>query len=80
MLAPLIILTAALWIATVVILFMRRRISRLQKENLKLQKRVFRLLYADKEKALDSNEPYWQKIDPSDLADSIDDQGITKLN
>lgn len=76
----LIFLEALLVIAVVVMFIMKRKITRLLKENVKLYEKIYLLRNADKEKALESDEPYWHEIHPEEFVDELKDRGTTLLN
>jgi hypothetical protein len=59
---------------------MKRKITRLLKENVKLYEKIYQLRNAGREKALKGEEPYWQEVDPSLFLDEMDDRNSTLLN
>lgn len=75
-----IFLEALLVIAVVMMLIMKRKIAKLLKENVKLYEKIYQLRNADKEKALESDEPYWHEIHPEEFVDELKDRSTTLLN
>ena len=45
-------------VAVIMIFIMKRKMTRLLKENVKLYEKIYQLRNADKEKALECDEPY----------------------
>jgi hypothetical protein len=46
----------------------------------KLHEKIYQLRVADKEKALESDEPYWQEVNPSGFVEEINETSTTLLN
>lgn len=59
---------------------MKRKITRLLKENVKLYEKIYQLRNADKVKALESDEPYWQEVNPGEFVEEIKERSTTLLN
>lgn len=77
----LIIFQETLLIVAVIMMFvMKRKITSLSKENVKLYEKIYQLRNADKEKALKSGEPYWQQVDTSAIVDELSERSSTLLN
>ena len=77
---PAIYLEILLIVAVIMMFVMKRKIARLLKENVKLYERIHQLRNADKEKALESDEPYWQEVNPSESVEEINERSTTLLN
>ena len=65
----LIFLEMLLVVAVVMTFIMKRKITGLLRENAELYEKIYQLKNADKEKALESDEPYWQHLDLSAFVD-----------
>ena len=67
-------------VAVIMIFLMRRKITRLLKENVKLYERIYRLRNRDREKALKTDEHYWEEVAPSEFVEEINERSTTLLN
>jgi hypothetical protein len=76
----LIFIEILLLVAVILLVIMKRKITRLLKENVKLYEKIYQLRNAGREKALKSEGPYWQEVDPSLFLDEMDDRNSTLLN
>jgi hypothetical protein len=67
-------------VAVTMLFVMKRKITRLLKENVKLHEKICQLRNEGKERALESDEAYWQEVNPSAVAEEINERGPAKLN
>jgi hypothetical protein len=67
-------------VAVIMIFMMKRKMTRLLKENAKLYEKIYQLRNADKEKALESDEPYWHEVHPEEFVDELKNRSTTLLN
>lgn len=76
----LIFLEILLVVAVILMFMMKRKITSLLRENVKLIEKIYQYKNAGKEKALKSDEPYWQQVDPSQFADEMEERGSSVWN
>jgi hypothetical protein len=67
-------------VAVIMIFVMKRKITRLLNENVKLYEKIYQLRNSDREKALESDEPSWHVVAPSEFVEEINERSTTLLN
>ena len=67
-------------VAVIMIFVMKRKVASLLKENVKLYEKIYQLRNSDREQALESDEPCWHVVAPSEFAEEINERSATLLN
>ena len=76
----LIFLEILLLVAIILLFVMKRKTTRLLKENVKLYEKIYQLRNKGDEKALPNGHSHWEIVEPSELVYSVKEEDITRLN
>lgn len=67
-------------VAVIMIFVMKRKMTRLLKENVKLHEKIYQLRNKGNEKALPNGLSHWEVVEPSELAHGVKQKDITRMN
>lgn len=76
----LIFLELILIVAILLICAMKRNITKLRRENLKLHLKICQLKNTGDEKTLSNGHSHWENIEPSDLVYAVKTEDVTRMN